>query len=315
LFVLPLLIGAELIVHRRLRVIVAQFRERSLIAPEDRRSFEDIIAGTMQLRNSVVIEVLLLVIAFVAFYWLWRSQASLAVASWYAAATRDEISFTWAGYWYVFVSVPILRFILLRWYFRLFIWYVFLFRVARLRLQLDPLHPDQAGGLEFLNISVDAIAPVLIAQSAFLAGLIGNQIWHAGATLPEFQLLIGGFAAFLMVLVLLPLLFFAPQMAAAKRATLPVFGAFAARYARDFRQKWLRVSPQAQEMDELGTGDIQSLADLANSYVVVRGMRALPFGRNVIVRLAVLIALPLLPLALTIFPFEVFLQELLNLLL
>lgn len=311
LIALPLLIGAELIVHRRLRVVVAQFRERNLIAPEDRQSFEDIISGAMRLRNSVAIEIILLVVAFTAFYWLWRSQASLGVASWYATGTRDAISFTWAGYWYVFVSVPIFRFVLLRWYFRIFIWYLFLFRVSRLRLQLDPLHPDQAGGLEFLNISVDAISPVLIAQSAFVAGVIANQILRAGATLPDFQLLIGGFAAFLILLVLLPLAFFAPQMAAAKRATLPEYGTFAARYASEFRQKWLRAS-QTRGSELLGSADIQSLSDLANSYAVVREMRPLPFGRSVVVRLAILIALPLLPLTLTMFPFETILQQLIK---
>jgi hypothetical protein len=212
------------------------------------------------------------------------------------------------------VSVPIFRFILLRWYFRLFVWYVFLFRVSRLRLQLDPLHPDQAGGLAFLNISVDAIAPVLIAQSAFLSGLIGNQIWHAGATLPDFQFLIGGFAVFLILLALLPLMFFAQQMAAAKRAALPEFGAFAARYVKDFRGKWLPVQRAGGE-EPLGSQDIQSLADLANSYAVVRDMNTLPFGRNVIMRLVILIALPLLPLALTMFPFDVILQQLIKLLL
>jgi hypothetical protein len=311
LVALPMLIVAELVVHSRLRVVVAQFRERNLIAPEDRASFENIISGTMRLRNSLTMEIMLLVVSFTAFYWVWRSQVSIDVATWYAAATHDAISFTWAGYWYVFVAVPIFRFILLRWYFRLFIWYVFLFRVSRLRLQLEVLHPDKAGGLGFLSASVDAISPVLFAQSAFVAGVIANQIWHAGATLPEFKVLIAGVAVFLMLLVLLPLTFFALPMAAAKRAALPVYGTFAARYVSEFRQKWLH-SPQSRDRQLLGSQDIQSLADLANGYAVAQDMNVLPFGRNVIVRVVIVIALPLLPLALTMFPFEVILQQLIK---
>jgi hypothetical protein len=72
--------------------------------------------------------------------------------------------------------------------------------------------------------------------------------------------------------------------------------------------------PQTREKELLGSEDIQSLADLVTSYAVVRDMRALPFGRNVLVRLAILIALPLLPLALTMFPFEVLLQQLIKVL-
>ena len=54
----------------------------------------------------------------------------------------------------------------------------------------------------------------------------------------------------------------------------------------------------------LGTSDIQSLADLGNAYNMVREMRVVPFSNQAIVRLAVIIALPLAPLALTMAPLE-----------
>ena len=52
-----------------------------------------------------------------------------------------------AGYWYVFVSIPILQFLLLRWYVKFFIWYRFLWHVSRLNLHLVPIHPDHSAGL------------------------------------------------------------------------------------------------------------------------------------------------------------------------
>jgi hypothetical protein len=306
---LPLLIGAEVIVHRRLRAVVDQFRERHVIQPADDRAFDDIISGAMGLRNSVAVEITLLVLAFTAGYWLWRSQASLHVASWYAIPANGSMSFTLAGYWYVFVSVSIFRFVILRWYFRLFVWYVILFRVSRLRLQLNPLHPDEAGGLAFVSLSADAIAPVLVAQTVFLAGVIGNQIWHEGVTLPEYKMLIGGVVAFLMLIALLPLAFFASQMAAAKRVALREFALLAARYTGEFRQKWLHGA-HSGDNELLGSADIQSLADLANGFAVVREMRLLPFHRSLVVRVLILIGLPFVPLLLTMFPFEVLLQQL-----
>lgn len=265
LFVLPLLIGAELIVHRRMRVVVEQFLDRGLIAPEDRPRFESTIASAMRLRNSVALEVLLLGFAFTGGYWLWRTQVTLPVATWYAVPADGSIDFTGAGSWYAFVCLPFARFIVLRWYFRLFNWYLFLWRVSRLRLRLNPLHPDRAGGLAFLEHSVDAFAPVLIAQSVVLAGVIGNQIWHAGAKLPEFKFEIAGFIAFLLLVVLLPLVFFIFQMVEAKLAASREFGQLAGRYASEFRQKWLQWRMPPDEA-LLGSGDIQSLADLANSY-------------------------------------------------
>ena len=58
------------------------------------------------------------------------------------------------------------------------------------------------------------------------------------------------------------------------------------------------------EAELLGTGDIQSLADLGNSYQIVREMRVVPFGLQDISRLAIATAAPLSPLLLTIFSFE-----------
>ena len=49
----------------------------------------------------------------------------------------------------------------------------------------------------------------------------------------------------------------------------------AERYVREFDTKWLRGGAHADE-PLVGSGDIQSLADLANSFEVVRTMRIAP---------------------------------------
>ena len=54
----------------------------------------------------------------------------------------------------------------------------------------------------------------------------------------------------------------------------------------------------------VGSADIQSLADLAGGHDVLREMRVFPFGRQTMVMLAIVIALPYLPLTLTMIPFE-----------
>ena len=72
-------------------------------------------------------------------------------------------SFSWS---FVYVSLPAFQFVLYRWYFRLFIWMRFLWQVARCELSLVPTHPDRAGGLGFLSLSVVAFAPLLTAHGA-----------------------------------------------------------------------------------------------------------------------------------------------------
>ena len=73
----------------------------------------------------------------------------------------------------------------------------------------------------------------------------------------------------MLCLVFGPLLVFAPQLAQAKRTGLREYGTLAERYVREFDAKWLRGGAPAGE-PLVGSADIQSLADLGNSFEVVR---------------------------------------------
>ena len=54
LLALPLLIVAELVVHRRMRLVVGTFVKRGLLPDDGRRRFDAAIAAAMRLRNSVL---------------------------------------------------------------------------------------------------------------------------------------------------------------------------------------------------------------------------------------------------------------------
>ena len=65
----------------------------------------------------------------------------------------------------------------------------------------------------------------------------------------------------------------------------------------------------------MGTGDIQSLADLANSFSVVQTIIPFPFGRSSLIGLVVVIALPLLPLALPMLSLQLLVSRLVKIVL
>lgn len=311
LVALPLLIGAEVFVHRRIPVIVRQFLERGIIAMEDRAQFEELVASTTRLRNSLLVEVLLLLFAFSG-HWLQSEFLTSTVTTWYDVEIGEQIHLTAAGFWYVFVGLPIFRFIILRWYFRLFVWYWFLWHVRRLPLHLNLFHPDRAGGLGFLAGSVFAFSPVLVAQTISLAGIIGDQIWHAGANLPSFKMEIVGVSAFFMLLVLSPLSFFIVRLDLEGRLANRKYGILASHYVEDFYSKWIQHRGTSDE-PLLGTSDIQALADLGNAYKDVSTMRLVPFGKGTVIRLAIIIIAPFLPLTLTMIPLERIVDQLLKL--
>ncbi len=170
-----------------------------------------------------------------------------------------------------------------------------LWQVSRIDLQLVPTHPDRAGGLGFLANVVNAFALVLVAHGVLLAGFIADRIFFGGATLPQFTLEIAGWVGALVFLVLCPLMVFAGQLARAKRAGLGEYGVLAQRYVREFDAKWLRGGRDPDE-PFVGSADIQSLADLANSFDVIRTMRIVPFSKETVFQLGVITLAPLVPL-------------------
>jgi hypothetical protein len=312
LVVLPLLIAAELVVHQRMRFVVRQFLERNLIPESALGRFEAAIAAALRLRNSVLAEVLLIAFVYcVGILILWRQYMALDTATWYAAPTVAGLQLSLTGVWYGYVSVPFFQFLFMRWYFRLFIWARFLWQVSRLDLNLVPTHPDRVGGLGFLANTVYAFVPLAVAHGAMLAGPLANRIFFVGAALPEFKVEIAVLVVFLLGVVFGPLLVFAPQLAEAKRRGNREYGTLAERYVREFDAKWLRGGAPVDEA-LVGSGDIQSLADLANSFEVVRTMRLAPVTNQAILQLVAATLAPLVPLALTMMSLEELLKRLIS---
>jgi hypothetical protein len=108
---------------------------------------------------------------------------------------------------------------------------------------------------------------------------------------------------FLLILPLMPLMFFFIPLVEAKRNGTRAYDVVANHYVNSFRKKWLDCEAENKEK-LLGTSDIQSLADLSNSFGISANMRIIPFGRESIIAIVIMTALPLLPLLFTIMPFD-----------
>jgi hypothetical protein len=304
---LPVLIMAEMLVYERIGPIITHFVQRKLVVPEDVPRFNIAVNAALRVHNSVVVEIVLLVLVYTIGIWVWRHQIPADFVSWYASSEGGHAHLTIAGYWLAFVSVPIFQFILLRWYMQYLVWFWLLLRISRLNLHLEPLHPDQAGGLRFVGQSSVAFTPLLFAHSALLSGQIASHILYHGESLFASEMTIIGFVVFSIVAALAPLCSFSLKLIRAKRAGLDRFGALASEYVTDFDQKWLQVRNNDEQM--LGSADIQSLADLGSSFSAARSMRPVPIAADDLVYLCVITIIPFVPLLLTIMPLDKLIEQ------
>jgi hypothetical protein len=309
---LPLLIAAEVIVGPKLTAAGMHFVEAGFVRDEDYPAFDHAIARTARRREALWPELVMLVLALIGAWTFTVETVSGGVTgTWHTAFMIDETGrrLSFAGLWYHAVAVPLLQFLLLRWLWRLFLWFQFLFTVSRLNLNLVATHADQAGGLGFLGVAHLSLGVfALTVSSIFSADAAFRIVFHA-APIETFKIPLVVLLIVTQMTILGPLLMFAPILASTRREALHSYSLLVVRYNRAFHEKWVDAPPPEGE-SLLGSADIQSLADLGGSFEFIRSMRVFPFSQRVILQLAVVTAAPGLPLLLLVMPVEKILDKL-----
>lgn len=309
LLVVPMLVVAEGVIGARIRVTVAFFVAARLVRDEDHERLAQIIAASVRFRDSRLGAMVLLSMVAI---WSWMSAGrgfGGVAAAWQATGNHGNLSV--AGYWYAIVCLPILYFLILRWIYRLLVWAFLLRQIAKLDLNLTSAHPDGAGGLAFLGRILPLFGGIVFAMNAIVSSRIATRVIFGG-TIQYDDL---GALVFLIVLELAifvgPLTLFVPKLYALREEGLRRYGALGTRYTRLFEEKWTRGGAGDEPL--LGTSDIQSLADLGNSYTMVSRTNFLPAGLADLAWLVVPAILPALPLAAIVVPMNELLKNLLRL--
>jgi len=294
---LPLLLVAEVVIDPAIRSAVKEFVDARLIQEKELPEFERVLHRAQKLRDSVIPELVLLLLAFFPVFLFQHEWQTGAISSWHSTPK----GLTAAGWWYAAVSTPFLRFFLYRWAFRYFIWTLLLWKLSRTPLHLIPTHPDRAAGLGFLSITQTRFGVLFCALGCSFAGHVANSVTHEGASLASFNILIAAFAVLCVIVGVCPLMLWVPKMARVRRTGLREYAAFSNQYTEEFDRKWIHFSEPPSEA-LLGSGDVQSLADLANSYQVIEEMSIAPITKGLVIKLAVLAGAPLIPVIVAVTP-------------
>ncbi len=298
----PLLILAESTLGPRLADAASFFITSGLVLQKDYARFDAAVARALRLRDSAVVELLIAAGAYAISLTAMKTM-SIQVSTWSAAHSETGISLTWAGWWLVGFCAPFFNFLMLRWIWRLFLWAQFLSAMNKLDLQLFPPHPDESGGLGFLGRAQQFFAIILFGYSAATAGVLADSVIYDKVPLQTYGAPIVAYVVILVGIIIAPLLIFALRLHAAKIKGLYQYSSLATNYTSAFQHKWISKDQEAGE-PLLGTADIQSLADLGNSFGFVKGMNSLPMNPRTPIQLALACLIPMAPLLLIVIPLK-----------
>lgn len=210
---------------------------------------------------------------------------------------------TWINTWYLQFCLPLFRFLLLRWLWRLGLWWRFLWRLAHLQLRLVPTHSDGAAGLGYLEIVHEQFVPLSLGLSALLSAQFAEEISSGSMPFENLYRLLPIVVLLMAAIFVGPLCIFAPKLWICYWHGMSEYMGMASRYVNAFDSKWIRY-PGASGEAQLGSPDVQSLADLTTSLNVLRRMRTIPAGQRFLIELAASVVVPLLPLLLLKYPVD-----------
>lgn len=312
LIAVPLFVLAGPVVDRRLAMAVADLESGGIVPAAGRPGFEAALTRLAKWRDSHLPEILLLGFSFGLSWISTHVPAARVVTNWTILGDGPGSRTSLAATWLHLAAMPLCMFLMMQWLWRFLVWSGFLWAVSRLNLEPIPTHPDRAGGLMNLGEAHTAFGIVLAAFAVIIAARAAVMAHYGGASLDAAR---GPLVAFVILGFLLafgPLLLFTPMLVRARRRGLLEYGQLATSYVRSFDRKWVRGAGSAGE-ELLGSGDIQSLADMGNSFEVLRTMKPVPIEVRHLIAVALWMVIPMLPMIATVVPLHTMLERLLAL--
>jgi hypothetical protein len=288
--------------------VISNFRS-DLVPDTHRHAFEADVATTHRLATS---SAALLIMAVIAFS-LPHVLASAAVrfvsdtTTWVTNLSGGE-GLSAAGRWYTWVSIPLVQLLLLRWAWRIVLWWRLLWRTSRMPLTITPGHPDRMGGLEIVTYAPLAFVGVLSALSALAAAGSANAIALNQMRLVDLQAPIAAFVILELLVLLTPQLFFIPAAERARLGSLLGFASVGRATTQAFARNWTDNPTSDRAGEFLESAQASAMADYGATYAVVREMRPAGLSLRRTIRFALALLAPFTPLLL----FEYSLRDILR---
>ncbi|WP_047489083.1 hypothetical protein [Terriglobus sp. TAA 43] len=310
LIALPVLLAGQVIMENAFRLIIYQIRDAALLAPSEEAKMDITLSWLVRLRNSAFAEIVIAAGAYVHVVNILVTRINIA-QPWVLAAPGSGSVLSVAGYYYALVGHPLYQFLwgvsLWKWC----IWICFLFRLARLKLQLVPTHPDQHGGIGFLGMTPLALSPTIFVTTAAIGATWRSEILHHNAHLMDFKV-----QAIVLVLISIfvaaaPLVFFVPRLIRLRRQGILQYGTLGQIHSVDFHKKWI-LRRAGHEGEFLDSADISALTDYASSYENVEKLKPFPVDHMAILGLILTVGIPILPVVLTEIPFMTVIKALMD---
>ncbi len=318
LLALPMLIAIRNIIDIKTTAVIKYFTESLLDAEGRERMMTITLPRIRKLACSSLTELILMLIVISFMLGLLKSGVYSGLQSgsttWKFIGMADGNVISLAGKWAVFVSIPFFQFLLLQWIWRYLMWMLLMFRFAKAPLKLLPTHADRAGGLGIIILAQRTFNTIFIACSIVIASQLMVFISRHSESISTVRIEVIGFVIFCLMLLILPLVFFAAKLVRTKQLGLLHLSKLSVELSSTFEKEWLNDIPLEKRIEDQHV-DPSMAFDYASMYDSLQQLRVIPITLRDIISLAVMLLAPFIPILFIYYSAAEVMQKLVGLLL
>ncbi|MFS2153630.1 hypothetical protein [Rhizobium sp. Rhizsp42] len=283
-------LAAEQAVEAGLRRKLGQFLRAPLIPATSQGAAMNALDKAMARRNSTLAETACLALAIISAFLAFATFKQAPSTSWAATVTGDVRHLTLAGWWCVFISIPLFIFLFTRGVWRHLVWAYLLRSIARLDLRLVSTHPDGKGGLAFVGEYPNAYVLFVFGVSCGMAAAVAKHQMQADLSAATLTTIMAVWLLIVLAFFAYPLSAFSKPLRQMKDRTLLTMSARATTQQRASERKAIGenvVAPDAKEAEQ--TIDP---VDLSKQYEQTRKLSSMLVNRKTLLPVAAAALIP-----------------------
>ena len=283
---LPLFLIAERIISDNILSAARDFESSGVVSEADKPELAKMEKRVEELRKAMWPEYFLMIMAVymgVMALGVEMFTTNTEMVTWHSYKIDHPVFtrwMTWAGWYAMFIGLPIMSYIWLRTFWKVTLWYWYLKQISKFKLTLVASHPDKTGGIGFLSEVQAKFAIVILAFGiSNILSTVGYKIAieHAPVDLPPVWGMVVGFVVFAPMMFLAPLLLFTKQLSRTKKRAMAQFREKAMMSAVAVEERWLMSDDKTPDRESKLRDELAQLNLLTGFYERIQSMRVIPF--------------------------------------
>lgn len=297
---------------------VLEYISEVLVAQDEVTRFKSAVLGKAKKNMDSLVSEIVILLFVIGFAISPASLMTLLISkqefgSWILTQRDGKNELSMAGSFAQYVSKPVFQFLVLRWLWRYIVWIVLLFRLSRMKLNLNSTHPDGSGGISIIYIGHRNFILFFMVCGVVISAMMVSMFVEDKSLFEATKIEIAGYIVFSILLLCFPFLFFMKKLVDLKYDGQFELSQTGVDLSRRFEDEWSRSVRKDKRIIEYSV-DPSMHYDYSSIFKLVQGFRFMAIRVGDITAMIIMLFIPFLPIYFIRYPVAELVEKLMGLL-